>query len=122
MCEIKINDELIKFNYFHKFKSKGKYKIKYSFKYKIKNICLMFYGCSSLTKIDLSNFNTNNVTNMGCMFYGCSSLTNIDLSNFNTNNVTNIGGMFQGCKALKKENIITKDKRILNIYEESMKY
>jgi len=75
----------------------------------------MFSGCSSLTNIDLSNFNTNNVTNMENMFYGCSSLTNIDLSNFNTNNVTNIGGMFQGCKALKKENIITKDKRILNI-------
>ena len=28
-CEIKINDELIPFNYFHKFKSKGKYIIKY---------------------------------------------------------------------------------------------
>ena len=40
-CEIKINDELISFNYFHKFKSKGKYIIKYSFKNKIKNICLM---------------------------------------------------------------------------------
>ena len=24
----------------------------------------MFYGCNSLTNIDLSNFNTQNVTNM----------------------------------------------------------
>ena len=31
-CEIKINDEIIPFNYYHKFKSKGKYVIKYSFK------------------------------------------------------------------------------------------
>ena len=30
-CEIRINDELIPFNYFYKFKSKGKYTIKYSF-------------------------------------------------------------------------------------------
>ena len=73
----------------------------------------MFDGCSSLTNIDLSNFNTNNVNYMGFMFYGCSSLTNIDLSNFNTNKITDMSGMFWGCKALKKENIITKDQRIL---------
>ena len=33
----------------------------------------MFYGCSSLKELNLSNFNTNNVTNMECMFYGCSN-------------------------------------------------
>ena len=49
-------------------------------------------------------------------FLGCSSLTNIDLSNFNTDNVTDMWGMFKGCKALKKENIITQDKKILNEY------
>ena len=48
------------------------------------------------------------------MFNGCSSLTNLDLSNFNTNNDTFVGLMFFGCKKLKKNNIITKDKRILN--------
>ena len=32
----------------------------------------MFYGCSSLKELNLSNFNTNNVTNMGYMFSGCS--------------------------------------------------
>ena len=41
----------------------------------------IFRGCSSLTNIDLSNFN---VIVMSSMFNGCSSLTNIDLSNFNT--------------------------------------
>ena len=74
----------------------------------------MFYGCSSLTNIDLSNFNTNNVTDIGCMFNGCSSLNNIDLFNFNTNNVTDMNGMFGQCKSLQKENIIIKDKRIFN--------
>ena len=34
----------------------------------------MFFGCNSLTNIDLSNFNTQNVTNMSDMFYGCNSL------------------------------------------------
>ena len=39
----------------------------------------MFYECNSLTNIDLSNFNTQNVIDMNSMFYGCKSLTNIDL-------------------------------------------
>ena len=74
----------------------------------------MFWGCSSLTNINLSNFNTNNVTDMKLMFCLCSSLTNINLSNFRTNNITDIFGIFYGCKVLKTENIITKDKRILD--------
>ena len=51
------------------------------------------------------------------MFYGCKSLTNINLSNFNTQNATNMSGMFDGCNSLKKENIITKDIKILNIFK-----
>ena len=33
----------------------------------------MFDGCSSLKELNLSNFNTNNVTNMRRMFSGCSA-------------------------------------------------
>ena len=54
----------------------------------------MFYDCSSLNSIDLSEFNTNNVTNMSFMFFHCSSLNLIDLSKFNTNNVTNMSCIF----------------------------
>ena len=32
----------------------------------------MFSGCSSLKELNLSNFNTNNVTNMSYMFSRCS--------------------------------------------------
>ena len=31
----------------------------------------MFYGCSSLERLNLNNFNTNNVTNMWYMFSRC---------------------------------------------------
>ena len=48
------------------------------------------------------------------MFYECSGLTKIDLSNFNTNNVTDMSHMFSGCKNLTKKNIITNDKKLLN--------
>ena len=54
---------------------------------------------------------------MSEMFSGCNSLTNLDLSNFNTQNVTNMSAMFSGCKSLKKDHIITKDKKILEEFE-----
>ena len=51
-CEIRINDELIPFNYFHKFINKGKYIIKYYFNNYLTKTNYMFCGCSSLTNID----------------------------------------------------------------------
>ena len=47
----------------------------------------MFYKCSSLEEINLSKFNTKNVTNMSYMFGYCSSLKELNLSNFNTSKV-----------------------------------
>ena len=44
----------------------------------------MFIGCKSLISLNLSNFNTEKVTNMNMLFYGCCSLRLIDLSNFDT--------------------------------------
>ena len=83
----------------------------------ITNMKSMFYNCKSLTNLDLSNFNTQNVTDMRSMFYNCKSLTSLDLSNFNTQNVTDKGWMFFGCELLKKENIITKDKKLLKEFK-----
>ena len=60
----------------------------------------MFYGCSALKSLDLTNFNTAKVTEMGNMFNGCSALTSLDLTNFNTANVTYMNNMFEGCSAL----------------------
>ena len=60
----------------------------------------MFYLASSEQKIknvleiDLSNFDTSNVTDMSYMFYGMSNLTTLDLSNFNTSQVTDMKYMF----------------------------
>ena len=39
---------------------------------------------------------------MSDMFRGCSKLTNINLSSFNTQNVTNMSYMFSRCSNLKK--------------------
>ena len=60
----------------------------------------MFYNCSGLTSLDVSKFDTQNVTSMGSMFSGCSGLTSLDVSKFDTKNVTDMGSMFSGCSGL----------------------
>ena len=62
----------------------------------------MFYRCSSLKSIDISNFNTNNVTDMSLMFNECTSIKEVNLSNFNVTNVTNMYRMFFGCTSLER--------------------
>ena len=64
------------------------------------NCRAMFYAYHDLLQIDLSNFNTANVTDMGYMFHNCDALTTLDLSNFSTANVTDMGSMFAGCSVL----------------------
>ena len=71
----------------------------------VTDMSLMFYGCSALTSLDLTNFNTANVTDMNYMFYRCSTLTSLDLKNFNTAKVTNMYHMFNGCSALESLNL-----------------
>ena len=66
----------------------------------VTDMSYMFQDCAALTALDLSNFNTANVTATRAMFNGCTSLQTLDLSNFNTANVTMMEGMFQGCAAL----------------------
>ena len=58
----------------------------------------MFYGCSSLSSLDLSNFIPNNALDMEDMFYGCSNLYSLDLSN--TLSVLNMSTVNQSTKML----------------------
>ena len=94
---------------------------------KVTDVAGMFQGCSSLIELDVSHFDTRNVStmltmfssctnlkkikglekfdtskvnNMRQMFVGCSSLTSLDVSHFDTSNVTNIEGMFSDCSSL----------------------
>ena len=66
----------------------------------VKNMVRMFYNCSALTSLDVTKFNTGNVTNMRYMFCACSALTSLDVTKFNTGNVTDMGYMFYNCSKL----------------------
>lgn len=53
-----------------------------------------------MTALDVSSFDTQNVTNMSDMFNDCSVLTSLDLTNFDTQNVTDMDSMFSYCRSL----------------------
>ena len=65
----------------------------------------MFYGCSSLTSINFTNFDTSNVEIMAYMFCGCLSLISLNLDSFDTSRVTNMVCMFSGCNSLISINL-----------------
>lgn len=55
---------------------------------------------TALPSLDLSHFDITNVTDMGQMFDGCTALTSIDISNFNTASISDIHRMFYNCSSL----------------------
>lgn len=66
----------------------------------VTNIGYTFFGCSSLTTLDVSEWDTSSVTNMGLIFFNCSSLTVLDVSSWNTSSVTNMNSTFRLCSSL----------------------
>ena len=66
----------------------------------------MFDGCTNITEINLSNFNTTQVTLMDYMFCNCSSLISFTLSFFNTSQVKSMSSMFYNCSSLTSLNLL----------------
>ena len=78
----------------------------------------LFYKCTNLTSVDLSNLDTSNITNMSGMFYYCNNLTTLDLSNFNTGKVTDMSYMFTNCTNLTSLDLSSFDTSIVtNMYQ-----
>ena len=71
----------------------------------IDNCNVMFYNLPNITKIDLSKFDTSQITEMKAMFYGCSSLSSINLSNLDISSVIDISEIFKKCSSLKSLNL-----------------
>ena len=69
------------------------------------NMSSMFYGCSSLTSLNLSHFNVEKVSRMVYMFKDCTALTSLDLSNLNASSVTDMSDMFMNCSSLTNLNL-----------------
>ena len=82
---------------------------------KVKSMQRMFCNCVSLETVDLSLFNTSEVTDLSWLFGISSSLqqygnlTSIDLSNFDTSKVTNMKNMFQNQSHLTQLDLLNFD-------------
>ena len=77
----------------------------------------MFYHCSNLKILNISDLNTEKVTNMSEMFYGCFMLEELSMDRICTYSVTNMDAMFQLCSNLKNLDISNFD--LSNVNEDS---
>ena len=71
----------------------------------VTNMYHMFSWCENLEELDLSSMDTAKVKNMKDVFYGCAKLKTLDLSNFDTTNVTDMNSMFGECTSLEEINV-----------------
>ena len=71
----------------------------------VTNMSGMFCKCDQLTGLDLSGFDTSKVTDMSSMFTWCNNLTELDVSGFDTSKVTDMESMFMSCSKLAELNV-----------------
>ena len=113
----------------YNFKKDGRYTFKIIFRNIIDSLSYFFLLCKNIYLIDLSNFDSSNVTtmrstfngciqlkeikglnkletsnakSMRCLFQNCKQLEYLDLSNFDTSNVVDMSCMFFGCEKLRE--------------------
>ena len=67
----------------------------------VTNMSNTFSHCELLTSVDVSKWNTSKVTNMEGMFVDCNLLASVDVSKWNTSKVTDMASMFSGCGTLQ---------------------
>ncbi|RHL25417.1 BspA family leucine-rich repeat surface protein [Collinsella sp. AF38-3AC] len=60
----------------------------------------LFYNCTKITDVDISNWNLSNVTSLTSMFACCRSLKSVHFGNTNFANLKGCGWMFDGCYSL----------------------
>jgi len=89
--ELFINDKKYKYQKYFIPDKDGEYNILLKFNILIEDCSFMFYKCSNLINIDLSSFNTQNVTNMSMIFEECSNLKKVKIGKkFNENIINQI--------------------------------
>ena len=81
----------------------------------------MFYGCTALRSLDISNFTSKKVVDMKNMFYNCFLLDDLNISNFKAKNINDISDMFTGCSNDLINKIKIKDKNFINSIYKSKK-
>ena len=68
---------------------------------KVESIECMFIGCSDITEVDLTNFDTSSQNTFAAMFQSCSSLEYVNFSSLDTSSASYMGYMFSHCSSLR---------------------
>jgi len=71
----------------------------------VTEISRMFSRCSSVKSINLSNWNVSNVVNGIAVFYECSSLVEIDITGWNLQKAIDLSQFVQGCGNLSSNSL-----------------
>jgi surface protein len=100
--EVYINNKKIKFSKYFRPTQKGEYIIKLIFLKQMTDCSYMFSNCSNIISIDLSSFDSSNVTHMNYMFSECYNLNEINLTNLKAYNVIDMNHMFNKCHEFTK--------------------
>lgn len=66
----------------------------------ITRLACLFLRCPNLFNLNLSGWDTSNVLSMECIFLSCSNLKTLDLSGWDISNVICKTNMFYGCSGL----------------------
>ena len=80
----------------------GYISVNIEFKKSLNTLECLFENITQLKKIDLTNFDMSDVTNIDSMFSGCTSLEDIILSGVDTRNLKSMNYLFKNCKNLKE--------------------
>jgi surface protein len=74
----------------------------------------MFKNCISLKNLDVSSFDTSQITTMSYMFSNCESLEVLYVTSFNTKSVRKLIGTFSFCSKLKFLNLSSFDTNLVD--------
>lgn len=98
---ISINNKPIQFCYQYKFPAPGNYTIKYSFNEPLKQTSYMFNDCQYLKKVDLSHFDTSNLTKIFAMFQSCVNLETLIFFKSPLDKLTHMNFFLHNCSKIK---------------------
>ena len=107
--EIYINEnkqDIVNYSYY--FNQTYNY-VKFVWNNEIDNPSRMFLGCSDITEVDLSHFNTSIAKDMSFIFEDCISITSLNLNNIDTSKTTLMTNTFKNCKSLTSLNLSSFD-------------
>ena len=124
--EIYFKGKKLPFSNIFKVDKPGIYTIKLKFKKMMKSVRKLFHDCKTLIYVDITNFISNNLSDISYLFSKCINLKEIKgITNLVNENIQNMEHLFSFCENLREINglnkLITNDVLFMNNMFENCK-